>query len=135
MARTLLLTVTLALLSGCSGSTSVSVENRSGLLLQSIVLSGGGFEQSIGDLAPGATVKIQVNPSGESGLGISFSANGKDISLPPSGYFEGGGRYSVTVVVTPELTASVDSHLRLYQAMANSSFKPHRCGARVPALR
>ena len=110
----LLLVLALALLGGCSDSTRVSVENRSGLLLQSVVVSGSGFEQSIGDLAPGATVKTEVRPTGESGLGISFRTNDRDIALPPSGYFEGGGQYSVTVAVTPELTASLDSRLRSY---------------------
>ena len=114
MMRSLLLIVTLALLGGCSDSTPVSIENRSGVLIQSVVVSGSGFKRSVGDLPPGAIVKTQVKPSGESGLDISFRANGRDISLPPTGYFEGGGRYAVTVVITPKLTASVDSQLRPY---------------------
>ena len=112
MTRSLLLIITFSLLGGCSESTPVSVENRSGVLLQSVVVAGSGFKQHLGDLPPGATVQTQISPSGESGLSVSFRASGKEVALPPSGYFEGGGEYAVNVVVTPELRASVDSQLQ-----------------------
>ena len=108
----LLLAFAPVLLGGCSDTTPVSVENRAGVEIQSVVVSANGFERRLGDLAPGTTSTVQVRPTGESGLRIAFRANGKQISLPPSGYFEGGGWYVVTVVVTPDLKASVDSDLR-----------------------
>ena len=114
MTRSLLLTVTLLLLAGCSDTTPVTVENRSAVLLQSVAVLGSGFKQNIGDLPPGATATAQVSPSGESGLSMSFRVNGKEVALPPAGYFEGGGRYAVSVTVTPELRASVVSELQQY---------------------
>lgn len=114
MTRSLLIIVMLSLLGGCSKTTPVTVENRSGVLLQSVALAGSGFMQPIGDLPPGATAATQVSPSGESGLSMTFRVNGKEVALPPSGYFEGGGRYTVHVTVTPELRASVVSELQPY---------------------
>src|SRR3546814_7430058 len=107
MTRSLLLMVSLLLLGGCSETTTVTVENRSAVLLQSVAVAGSGFKQRIGDIPPGATATAQVSPSGESDLSMSFRVNGKEFALPPAGYFEGGGRYAVNVTVTPELRASV----------------------------
>jgi hypothetical protein len=90
----------------------VSVENRSGATLEQVVLSGSGFEQSLGNIAPGVTATTQVRPKGESGLKLSFRSGDRQVALPPTGYFEGGGQYAVTVVVTPDLEASVDANLR-----------------------
>lgn len=113
MTRALLLTIMLLLFGGCSETTPVTVENCSDVLLQSVAVAGSGFEQHIGDLPPGAAVTTQVSPSGESRLSVSFHVNGKEVALPPSGYFEGGG-YAVHVTITPELRASVVSELQQY---------------------
>jgi hypothetical protein len=103
----------LALLAGCNDCpTSVTVVNRSGILLQSLVIAGTGFETRSGDLVPGQSAKACVDPNGESGLAMSFVANDRPVALPPAGYFERG--YSATVVVNPDLTASVDSKLPSY---------------------
>ncbi|WP_456990585.1 hypothetical protein [Lysobacter sp. A286] len=104
----------LLLLGGCSETTLVTVENRSEVLLQAVTVAGSGFTQRIGDLPPGATATTHVSPSGESGLSMSFRVEGKEVAFPPSGYFEGGGRYAVNVTVTPELRASVVSELQQY---------------------
>lgn len=114
MTRSLLLIIMLLLLGGCSETTPVTVENRSGVLLESVVVAGSGFKQRIGDLPPGATATTHVSPSGESGLSMSFRVKGKEVVVPPSGYFEGGGWYAVNVTVTPELRVSVVSELQQY---------------------
>src|SRR5262245_47404392 len=106
MGRSLLLVAALLGLAGCGDSTPLSVENRSGVLLESVVVSGSGFTQTLGNLEPGATAKVQIRPHGESGLAVSFIASGKRVALPPGGYFEGGGSYAVAVVVTPGFEAS-----------------------------
>jgi hypothetical protein len=114
MGRSLLLVIATLGLVGCGSSTPLSLQNQSGVLLQSVVVSGSGFTKSLGNLEPGATVTAKIRPHGESALAVSFVASGKRITLPPEGYFEGGGSYAVAVVVTPDLRASVDSRLRPY---------------------
>ena len=110
----LLLFLALFCISGCSRSTPLSVENRSGVLLQSVVVSGSGFTEELGDIQPGATATVDVRPIGESNLAIAFTASGNRVSPPADTYFEGGGRYYVAVAVTPSLEAAVDSQLRPY---------------------
>jgi uncharacterized protein YcfL len=114
MPRLLQLIVALLWLAGCSSSTPLSVENRSGVLLQSVLVSGSGFSHALGNLAPGATLKAEIRPSGESSIAISFLASDQQIALPPDGYFEAGGAYSVSIVITPSLTATVNSRLQSY---------------------
>ena len=114
MRRALLLLLAIICISGCSSSTPLSVENRSGVLLQSVVVSGSGFTEGLGDIQPGATAAVAVRPIGESSLSITFTAQGKRVAPEVDTYFEGGGRYSVAVVVKPSLDATVDSTLRSY---------------------
>lgn len=110
--RLLLLLAVTSVLLGCSEATPVSVANRSGVSLEQVVISGSGFKEPLGTLAPGVTIKSEVYPQGESGLGISFRSGARRVVLPPQGYFEVGGQYEVIVVVTPDLEASVNAKLR-----------------------
>jgi len=101
-------------LAGCHRATQVSIANQSGVALEQVVLSGAGFERPLGTIAAGASVATLVHPRGESGLALSFRAQGRPVLLPPSGYVEGGGRYRVRVVVDPALRAEVDAQLASY---------------------
>ena len=108
-----LLTI-LVLLTACSRTTSISLENRSSRVLEADVIKGRGFRQALGQISPGAIATAEVEPTGESGLAISFVANGRSVDLPAIGYFEGGGQYKVKAVVTPALAATVEADLRSY---------------------
>ena len=114
MRHALLLVLAIFGLGGCSSPTPISVENRAGVLLRSVVISGDGVTQDLGDIKPGATARADVHPSGESGLSIAFTASGKRVEPRFDTYFEGGGRYSVAVAVAPSLEASADVQLRPY---------------------
>jgi len=114
MRLNLLLATGLLALTGCTQATPVSVVNQSSFPLVDVEISGSGFSQSLGSIAPGARATTRVHPRGESSLALSFRAGSQEASLPPQGYFEGGGRYSVTVVVTPELSGVVNSKLRIF---------------------
>jgi hypothetical protein len=83
-------------------------------VLHSVTLSGPGFRRQLGEIAPASTVETSVEPVGESSISISFRALGKNVRVPPDGYFEGGGRYVVVVVVHPDLSVGVSSHTRSY---------------------
>ena len=107
-----LLPASLCALAGCSQSTPVSLTNRSGAPLKNVVITGSGFEQPIGSIPAGATAKVDVNSSGESGLGLSFHSRGREVALPAQGYFEGGGSYTVAAIVEPDLSVTVNASLR-----------------------
>ena len=109
-----LLVVLLGLAACETTSTSLSVTNRAAVPLEQVTVSGPGFQQSLGAIAPGGTATVEVRPSGESGVGISFIAGDQSVSLPLQGYFEGGGGYAVTVVVSPDLEVAVDAKLLTY---------------------
>ena len=46
---------------------------------------------------------------GRSGLGLSFTANDRQIESPVSGYFESG--YKVSAVISQDLSVVVDSEI------------------------
>jgi hypothetical protein len=102
------------LLFGCSSGTPVTVINHSDMLLEDVVVSGSGFSERLGQIGPHAELRRQVEPRGESGVQVRFNADGKTISFGPAGYFEGGGKYVVTVTVSPSLTVSVRSEISSY---------------------
>ena len=90
------------------GSTPVHFENRSGVPLQGVTISGAGFEASLGNVGPGGTVRVRVYPAGESAIRVAFRANGQVISAPHGVYFEGGGDDAVDVIVDANLKANVN---------------------------
>lgn len=109
MRRSLLLIAISSLFTGCGPRpTPISVENRAAVQLQSVFVSGFGFNHALGDIAPGQTVTTQLSHGGPTALALAFTANGRQVVVPPQGYFEGNGRYVVSVVVTPDLVATVD---------------------------
>lgn len=114
MRHLLLLAATVFGLVGCSGATPVTVTNHSTAVLEQVVVTGSGFREPLGTIAPGGTGTAEIRPKGESGIAISFRSGAKRVSLPPQGYFEAGGKYVVTVAVAPDLEATVETRLRNY---------------------
>lgn len=62
----------LLLIAGCVSGVPVSIENGSGKPLTSVVVSGAGFKETIGVIAPGATETIYVRPNKETTVRVSF---------------------------------------------------------------
>ena len=94
-------------LMACSRSTRLSVINKSSSELSHVVASGAGFSQRIGSFAPGAEVRVTIEPSGESALRLAFDADGKHFATPALGYFEIG--YNVSATVDPDFNVIVDA--------------------------
>jgi hypothetical protein len=105
----LFLLLACCLLSACSRTTRLTVNNNSKSTLSNVVASGSGFTHQIGSLAPGGSQQVTVTPRGESGLKLTFDANGKHFSAPEQGYFENG--YNVSATVAPDFTYKVDAKL------------------------
>jgi hypothetical protein len=99
-------------LSACGSGASVTFHNKSDYRLEAVELSGSGFKATLGVIAPGQSLTAQVYPAGESGLAVSFMANGHSYSYKPQDYFEGGGMYKLSATVDRDLTVSVDSDIR-----------------------
>lgn len=104
--------VTALVLGGCSPSTPVTISNRATVPLEDLVISGSGFDQRVGTVAPGQTVTVRVMPVGESGLSLAFHSGARPLRTPPQGYFEGGGNYKVSVVIASDLRATVNASFK-----------------------
>ncbi|WP_057659747.1 hypothetical protein [Pseudoxanthomonas dokdonensis] len=113
MKRLAICAVLTSAFSACSSGTPVAFHNTSEHRLESVVISGSGFEASLGAIAPGQSITVDVYPSGESGLDVSFAAKGQDYSYGPQDYFEGGGSYKVSATVNQDLTVAVSSEISL----------------------
>lgn len=110
--RSTIAIILLPLLAACSRHPQVVVVNESHALLRAVVVSGTGFESALGDLAPGASIAVEVAPTGETGLSLSFERDGARATLGPQGYFENSGSYSVRAVVAKDGTLRVDDASR-----------------------
>lgn len=113
MSRLAICAVLVFLLSACSSGTPVVFQKASEHQLDNVVLSGRGFEASLGVVAPGQSITAQIYPSGESGLAVTFTANGRGFSYKPQDYFEGGGSYKLSSTVNRNLTVVVHSETQL----------------------
>jgi hypothetical protein len=102
------------LLPGCSRGAQLIVINQSDVPLPDVVVSGSGFSQQVGTIAPHTRQQLSIRPRGESGLQIRFNASGNPISFGPDGYFEVSGGYLVTATVSPKFSVSVKSELVAY---------------------
>jgi hypothetical protein len=100
-----------SLVVGCSSGVPVTVANRSGTTLESVVISGSGFSVDLGTMQQDTTRRVKVTVRGESGLAISFVAQGKKVAIEPRGYFEGSG-YCASATVDSTLDLAVRSELQ-----------------------
>jgi hypothetical protein len=111
----LLACVAAALLSiACSQGTRLRIVNQSDVSLTDVLVSGSGFSEAIGRIAPHAEHRLVVRPTRESALRLRFIANGKPVSFGPAGYFERGDRSIVIATVSPDLAVSVTSEPHKY---------------------
>jgi hypothetical protein len=96
----------------CSRHPQVTVVNASADLLANLVVSGSGFSEPIGSLAPGAQTTVEVRPSSDTGLSLTFDAKGTTHAPPADGYLEASGLYRVKATVRPDFSVKVESELR-----------------------
>lgn len=111
--KKLIALVALASLGACSPVTDVSVTNHSSVALHDVTVAGSGFSALLpSPLTPGESRVIQVVPTGESGISLSFRAGPRHIAYAAQGYIEGGGLYSVSVEVQDDLSARIRTQLK-----------------------
>lgn len=107
----LALLAAVALLSGCVSGVSVTITNRSASDLEHVVVSGRGFSEDVGTVAAGGAETLSVRPRGESGVKISFEADGQRYSAE-NGYIEDDVLYRVLVTVDPDFSITIDTNVR-----------------------
>ncbi len=107
--QSILLLLACSFFAACSRDTQLTVVNKSPATLTHIVATGSGFSQSLGPLAPEAQQQIMIVPRGESGLKLTFDADGKHFAPQEGGYFEKG--YKVSASVAPDFSVTIDATL------------------------
>lgn len=112
--RLLILLALVFVLASCSRETGLTVANHSPGVITNIVVSGSGFSEHLDHLAAGLERGLLVHPRGESGIRVAFDAASRHIDVGEQGYFEGGGRYRVAVIIEPDLNVTVSSALEQY---------------------
>jgi hypothetical protein len=103
--------LTAGLITACSRQPVVTVINASAAPLESLTVSGNGFSERLGALAPGKTLSVVVSPKGETGLRLEIDVNGAHHAPPADGYLEGNSRYQVKAAVKPDFSVEVGSRL------------------------
>ena len=96
------------LLTACGSGTTINLRNGSEQHLTDVTVWGEGYRASLGSIAPGQSRKFVIYPSGETGVAVSFSAEGRVYLAEPRSYFEGGGLYKVALTISREMTVEVD---------------------------
>jgi hypothetical protein len=96
----------------CSRHPRVTVVNESTDPLANLLVSGSGFSEPLGTLAPGEKKTVEVTPSADTGLSLEFEAKGAKHAPPADGYFEASGLYRVTATVRPDFSVKVESEIR-----------------------
>lgn len=81
--------------------------NRSGVELQDLRLEGAGFSEDLGTLSAGASRWIEVQPTGESGVYVSFIADGRSYRSDYEGYFERSGGYRLMITIDKDFQVRV----------------------------
>lgn len=94
------LLLALVALQGCSQGPLVTIENRSGMAISNVVVSGSIFTNKIECIKSGAEVSLAVHPRGESGLCVIFDSGNRHIDSGEQGYFEANGNRIRAIVET-----------------------------------
>ena len=92
----------------------VTIQNTGSQPLRSVVLHVTGASCHLGDIAPGATAKATVQPTGESHLEIQFTdPDGQTRRLDAGGYFESGYRGTIDVSIQGGILQKNQQNIRL----------------------
>jgi hypothetical protein len=104
----------IVLLAGCISGVPVIIENKSDKTLEHVVVTGIGFKENVGTIAPGATETVTVRPRSETGVAIAFEVDGQNYSAqsPEDGTIENDDVNRVEVLVDEDLTTTVVIALR-----------------------
>lgn len=109
--RLSVLCVPLALIASCVSGVPVIIENGSSQPLTSVIVSGAGFKETIGAIAPGATETLYVRPKSETTIRVSFVVDEQRYS-GESERVENDTVNRIDVKVSADLLISVGTNVR-----------------------
>ena len=93
------------------GPPVISISNKTNSVLQDIRIFDSRWEHKIERLDPGSEMDFVQHVGGESGLAVSFNANGKAFMKKDLDYFEESGGYCVGVVILPDYSIRSESRI------------------------
>lgn len=93
------------------GAPVIRIKNETNSVLHEIRVFNPRWEHKIDSLSQGSETEFVQHVGGESGLSISFVANGRSYETGDMGYFEESGGYCVDVVIHKDFT--IRSHTEL----------------------
>ena len=102
---------TFLILVSCHDPDYATINNDSGIELRNVVISGSGFSQRVGTLAPAARYAFAPKPRGESGVRVEFDVADQHYDSGEQGYFEGSD-YRVSIRIDRDMKIAVDTSLR-----------------------
>ena len=85
----------------------ITVVNASEGTITDLAISGVGFDEALGALAPGESAAKSVECGAESGLKVSFEAHGFPHSADDLAYIESCGGYRVRLTVQKDYSVAV----------------------------
>jgi uncharacterized protein YceK len=109
--KILLISVVLALLSGCVSSVPVSIDNHSPTQLADVVVSGSGFNEPVGSIAAGGSATVHVRPAGETPIKVAFEVAGQRYSATSEEKIANDGS-AVAVTVDADFSITIDTNAR-----------------------
>jgi hypothetical protein len=106
----LIVIAVLFLAKASASGVAFTLTNVGTTTMESVTVQVTGRSYRLGDLTPGTSKTIRVNPAGESHIELVFSGTRR---LKIDCYFESGYRGKITGDVTPQKVVSVKSDLKL----------------------
>lgn len=93
------------------GSPVISISNKTNAVLHDIRIFDTHWEHKIERLDAGSEMDFVQHVGGESGLAVSFNANGKTYMKKDLDYFEESGGYCVGIVILPDYSIHSESRI------------------------
>jgi hypothetical protein len=102
----------LLLLGGCVSGVPVSVSNGSSEPLTQVTVSGKGFSESMGRIAPGATETINIRPRTATKVRVAFEAAGQRYAATTEDEIENDTINTVKLIVGADFSLVIETPLR-----------------------
>jgi hypothetical protein len=108
----LIMLVSCVLLSGCASSVPVNIGNNSQAQLDNVVVSGSGFSESVGSIAPGGRATARVRPPAETQVKLAFDVDGQRYSAMTGERIANDGATVIEATVDADFAITLETTAR-----------------------